>query len=310
MANADPHGDVDPQAHAAGTPADASAQALTPELKAWLQAQRQLGVRDPDLVEAMVRSGWRLEVAQAAVRSAWGEASIQQDQDQAHRATSSTAAANVPEPLRGRGDALLTLADAQVRVLMALDQPRVVVLGNLLSPQECRALRELAQPRLSRSQTVDTQTGGSEVNTARTSQGMFFERGETRLISTIEARIAELVDWPVDHGEGLQILRYGPGAEYRPHYDYFDPAQPGSARVLSRGGQRVATLVMYLNDVASGGATTFPDVGLQVQPQMGGAVFFSYPQATPASRTLHAGAPVIEGEKWVATKWFRESVFD
>ncbi len=113
---------------------------------------------------------------------------------------------------------------------------------------------------------------------------MFFERGEAPLIARIERRIAALLRWPADHGEGLQILRYRPGAQYRPHHDYFDPAQPGTATVLERGGQRVATLVMYLNAPERGGATTFPDVGLEVAPVKGCAVFFSYdrPQSRPA----------------------------
>ena len=305
--------ELDPSQARFAAEASSQPQTLTPELHAWLTTQRQQGRGDAELIEAMMRSGWHQAVAQAAVRGDSGGGSAADGFTRTawmEGHTPRQGLASVPDPLRGTGESRLKLADADVRVLMALDQPRIVVLGDLLSAQECRQLRDLAQPRLTRSQTVDTQTGGSEVNTARTSQGMFFERGETSLISAIEARIAELVDWPVDQGEGLQILRYGPGAEYRPHYDYFDPDQPGSARVLSRGGQRVATLVMYLNEVEAGGATTFPDAGVQVQPQMGGAVFFSYSQATPASRTLHAGAPVTQGENWVATKWFRESVFD
>ena len=68
----------------------------------------------------------------------------------------------------------------------------------------------------------------------------------TPLVARIEARIAALLRWPVENGEGLQILRYRPGEEYKPHYDYFDPAQPGAAAILARGGQRLASLVMYL----------------------------------------------------------------
>ncbi len=90
---------------------------------------------------------------------------------------------------------------------------------------------------------------------------MFFERGEAPLIQRIEQRIAALLHWPVEKGEGLQILRYRPGAQYRPHFDYFDPAQPGTAAVLKRGGQRVGTLIMYLHVPQGGGGTVFPDVG-------------------------------------------------
>jgi prolyl 4-hydroxylase len=106
------------------------------------------------------------------------------------------------------------------------------------------------------------------------------------------------------------VLRYLPGAEYKPHYDYFDPTQPGTPGILRRGGQRVASLVCYLNTPARGGATVFPDVSLSVAPVKGNAVFFSYDRAHPVTRSLHGGAPVLEGEKWVATKWLRQGRFE
>ena len=67
---------------------------------------------------------------------------------------------------------------------------------------------------------------------------------------------------------------------------------------------------MYLNTPTRGGGTVFPDVGLNVAPIQGNAVFFSYDRPEAATRTLHGGAPVIEGEKWVATKWLRTGVFN
>jgi prolyl 4-hydroxylase len=157
---------------------------------------------------------------------------------------------------------------------------------------------------------VQTRTGGQETNPDRTSNGMFFNRGEHPLVAAIESRIARLVGWPASHGEGIQVLNYREGAEYKPHYDYFDPAEPGTPTILKRGGQRVATLVMYLNDPAQGGGTTFPDIGLEVAPQKGNAVFFSYDRPHPSTRTLHGGAPVLAGEKWVATKWLRQREFN
>jgi prolyl 4-hydroxylase len=139
---------------------------------------------------------------------------------------------------------------------------------------------------------------------------MFFSRGESELIRRIEARLGALLNWPIENGEGLQVLHYLPGAEYKPHYDYFDPAQPGTAPILKRGGQRLGTVVMYLNTPERGGGTTFPDVELEVAPVRGNAVFFSYDSPQPSTRSLHGGAPVIEGEKWVATKWLRAGRFD
>jgi prolyl 4-hydroxylase len=190
-----------------------------------------------------------------------------------------------------------------------LHEPVICVFGNLLGDAECEALIDAARPRLLRSRTIDTQTGNEALNRHRTSHGMFFSRAENPIVQRIEARAARLLRWPSRHFEGLQILRYGQGGEYRPHYDYFDPQEPGTASLLSRGGQRVATLVMYLHEPAGGGATVFPQVGLRVVPRRGSAVFFSYADAHPASLTLHGGEPVTDGEKWIATLWLRERPF-
>ena len=71
----------------------------------------------------------------------------------------------------------------------------------------------------------------------------------------------------------------------------------------------VGTLIVYLNTPEAGGNTVFPDAGLDVAPVRGNAVFFSYDRAHASTKTLHGGAPVTAGEKWVATKWLREGVF-
>ena len=285
-----------------------SHQPISDDLRRWIVSQTEAGCGPEDLLTAMRASGWADSVAMAAL-----EQTLRQrlaELDAAPAATNATGPASaVPEPDLAAAPAVLLAGGREVHVLATMQQPRVVVFGGLLSDEECNGLMALAEPRLMRSETVDNATGGNEVNVARTSDGMFFERGETPLIGTIEQRIAELLRWPVDHGEGLQVLRYRPGAEYRPHHDYFDPQHPGTARILQRGGQRVGTLVMYLNTASGGGATTFPDAGLEVAPVRGNAVFFSYDRAHPDTRTLHGGAPVTAGEKWVATKWLREGVF-
>lgn len=276
-----------------------SHQTVTAELRRWILSQAQAGCRAEDLLASMVRSGWAEDVALSALEVTLAE----------RGAAAPAAAAAVPEPALDGAPNVLRAGDREVRVLAVMSLPRVVVFGGLLSEQECDELVALARPRLARSETVDNSTGGSEVNAARTSDGMFFERGETPLIERIERRIAELVRWPVERGEGLQVLRYRPGAQYKPHHDFFDPAHPGTASILRRGGQRVGTVVMYLNTPAGGGATTFPEAGLEVQPVKGNAVFFSYERPLASTRTLHGGAPVLDGEKWVATKWMREGVF-
>lgn len=276
-----------------------SRQAITPELREWLIAQVAAGHRAERVLASMQASGWDTGVALEAIREIVPDAADEL----------ALAAPTMPDLVDDAAHRLLA-HDRQVDVVVSIRHPRIVVFRDLLSDAECDALIELARPRLSRSETVVNRTGESEVNAARTSQGMFFSRGEGELVSAIEARIAALLQWPLERGEGLQVLRYGVGAEYRPHFDYFDPAQPGSQAILKRGGQRVGTVLMYLNTPESGGATTFPDAGIEVQALRGSAVFFAYGQPSPLTRTLHGGAPVQAGEKWVATKWLRAGRFD
>lgn len=283
-----------------------SSQYLTSELRQWITAQLNNGITREALYQAMLSSGWQPELARQAL-----EEHPSAEPSLALPAVAEPAAlpGHVPEPDLGDQRSVLLPDGHRVQVLLTLQRPRVVVFGGLLTEDECDAITAAARARLARSETVAAQKEGSEVNSARTSEGMFFERGESDVVARIEARIAALVNWPLRNGEGLQVLRYRAGAEYQPHYDYFDPRHASSKAILQRGGQRVGTLVMYLNTPTRGGATVFPDVKLDVMAQKGNAVFFSYDRPEPGTLTLHGGAPVLEGEKWVATKWLRQGEF-
>jgi prolyl 4-hydroxylase len=215
----------------------------------------------------------------------------------------------VYEPIRVPQGNIIRTSDRAVPVVSRLAKPEICVFADFLSPEECDSLIERAREKLARSTVVDQQTGESAVIQDRTSFGTCFRINEADFIGRIEQRIAELVGWPVEHGEGLQILRYRIGGEYKPHFDYFPPMHPGNAGHLANGGQRVATFLMYLNDVEDGGETIFPEIGLSMVPRRGQAVYFSYcnSQNQFDPLTLHGGAPVRRGEKWLATKWLRQN---
>lgn len=189
-----------------------------------------------------------------------------------------------------------------------VEKPVIVVLDNLLSHAECDELIALSCDRVQRSKVVDNDTGEEVLYDRRTSSGTFFQRGENQLVKTLEKRIAAVSNMPIEHGEGIQILNYQVGGEYIAHYDYFLYEVAGSSRHIKQSGQRVATVIMYLNEVLQGGETEFPNLGLRVVPKKGAAVYFEYcnskNQVNPL--TLHAGLPVIKGEKWIATKWIRQ----
>ncbi|MFG6458663.1 2OG-Fe(II) oxygenase [Roseateles sp. BYS96W] len=277
-----------------------SQQVITPELSEWISEQTRAGHTSEAVLAAMLSSGWDERVARDALSRTLGQTAA---------LTPPPGATSMPEPDLSRFTPVVNAGDRDVKVLMVLRQPRVVLFGGLLSDEECDEMIAMAGKRLARSETVATGTDGSEVNAARTSDGMFFERSENDLIRRVEARISTLVRWPLDYGEGLQVLRYRPGAEYQPHYDYFEPSHVGTPNILKRGGQRVGTLVLYLNTPTEGGSTIFPDIGLDIAPVKGNALFFSYDRPHPSTQTLHGGSPVVQGEKWVATKWLRQGVF-
>lgn len=269
----------------------------TPALMQWLTTQLAAGYAPHTLQQSLLNTGWTLQIAQAAVGLCTQPAAAP---------TPLTAA---PEPDLLQHPCEIDVGDRRVQVLMSMQQPRIVLFGNLLSAQECMQIIADAGPAMARSRTVATQTSAEEINPDRTSQGMFYARGQTPAVTQLEARIARLLRWPVENGEGLQVLNYCPGAEYKPHHDYFNPHESSSAAILQRGGQRVGTLLIYLNDVPQGGCTFFPETQLRIHPRQGHAVFFAYPQPDVHSRTLHGGDPVVQGEKWIATKWLRERAF-
>lgn len=176
------------------------------------------------------------------------------------------------------------------------EEPLIVKFDAVLNEDECQLLIESALPRLSRSKLAY-----KDVNSIRTSSGMFFEDDESPLLTAINLRISSLMQVPLAHAEGMQVLHYEPGQEFKPHHDYFGPNHPSYAN------NRISTLVIYLNDVEEGGETTFPLLHLSVKPRKGTAVYFEYfyNDQTVNELTLHSGEPVIRGDKWVATQWMR-----
>ncbi|MBP0638134.1 2OG-Fe(II) oxygenase [Cupriavidus sp. AcVe19-6a] len=275
----------------------------SPELEQWLARHVAQGFGADALVLSMLRSGYDDSFARRAVAAAFGA-------DTAARGPAKPEPARTAAPRAKTTEAsyLADGGDRQVPILFRLASPQIRLYQQLLSAEECDALVALSRGRLARSPVVNPDTGDENLIDARTSMGAMFQVGEHALIERIEARIAAVTGVPAEHGEGLQILNYKPGGEYQPHFDFFNPQRPGEARQLTVGGQRIATLVIYLNTPEAGGATAFPRVGLEVAPVKGNAVYFSYllPDGALDERTLHAGLPVAAGEKWIATKWLRE----
>lgn len=190
------------------------------------------------------------------------------------------------------------ITDREIDIVSRLEEPLIVVLGNVLSNEECDELIRLSKDKMKRSKIGTTR----EVNELRTSSSMFLEESENEIIARVEKRVSSIMNIPIEHGECIQILQYTPGQEYRAHNDFFSSTSNGA------NNNRISTLVMYLNDVEQGGETFFPKLNFSVSPKKGMAVYFEYfyDDQNLNDLTLHGGAPVITGEKWVATQWMRK----
>jgi prolyl 4-hydroxylase len=184
--------------------------------------------------------------------------------------------------------------DCEVNIIARMEEPRIVILGNVLSDEECDELIKLSKDKLQRSKIGNTR----EVDELRTSSSTFIDETENEIVARVEKRVSQIMNIPNEHGEGLQILNYKIGQEYKAHFDFF------SSNV---NNPRISTLVMYLNDVEQGGETYFPKLNFSVSPQKGMAVYFEYfyENQNLNDLTLHGGAPVVIGDKWAATQWMR-----
>ncbi len=186
------------------------------------------------------------------------------------------------------------------------ERPFIATFDEVLDPLECEYVIGIASGRVQRSLVHDPASGGPMLHPMRTSHSMTFAADDDDFwLRQLQRRLAALTGLPLAQAEPLAVLRYARGEEYRPHRDFLrDPAELAA----DAPGQRLRTVFAYLSDVAAGGETDFPLLGVRIAPRRGRVVMFDNVDAdgTPDPDTLHAGLPVERGRKWLATLWMRE----
>jgi prolyl 4-hydroxylase len=161
----------------------------------------------------------------------------------------------------------------------------------------------MAEPWLTPSVVVDPHSGQLVQNPVRTSDAMAFPWiAESPAVHALNRRIAAATGTTTAQGEPLQVLRYRPGGEYKPHFDAID----------GLANQRILTMIVWLNEGEEGGATMFLENGLRLKGGTGDALLFRNARADgsrdPEAR--HAGLPVTRGEKLIASRWIRARTYD
>jgi prolyl 4-hydroxylase len=219
-------------------------ESLAPDLQSWFRDMVKRGTGRDALLKSLLGAGYQERYARDAI-----DAALKTLPKPPPPPPVQPAATPVAETIPAEAGTAPTLSqqlvqmpntiatvDREIHMLFALTAPRIVLFGNLLSADECEQMIEMSRGKLGRSSVVNNETGAYDIHPHRTSYGTYFDRGENDLIRRIEQRIADLVQYPVENGEPIQILHYEPGGEYKPHYDYFDPRQPGNEQVLTQGG--------------------------------------------------------------------------
>ncbi len=209
--------------------------------------------------------------------------------------------------LAARIDLRLCLAPAAARPLS--EQPAILALPAIAPDRWCRDLIASGRDSLAQAGVTDRATGAFIHDAARTNrfaQVKLFDLTLPLLI--LRARMAAAAGQPTAHCEIMNLLSYEPGQAFDLHHDYLDPDAPGFAAELARDGQRVATVLVYLNADYAGGETYFPGADVRFRGEAGDGLLFrnvdGRGRVDPA--TLHAGLPPTRGRKWLLSQWVRD----
>jgi prolyl 4-hydroxylase len=176
--------------------------------------------------------------------------------------------------------------------------PRIQCFPDFCTPIECAYIASVAAPTLQPATVFDPASGRMIAHPIRSSDNApIGPAQETLVVQAINRRIAAATNTDAAQGEPLTVLRYGPGQQYRPHLDTL----PG------KGNQRIRTAILYVNHNFAGGETEFPLLGLRIAPRMGDLLVFDNVDAAgaPDPKSRHAGLPIVNGTKWIATRWIR-----
>jgi hypothetical protein len=185
---------------------------------------------------------------------------------------------------------------------------QLMVFAELLSAEECLYIQCLGGPQLQPSRSVGPD-GKWHLNQIRTSfDFQFLPEHEELTLKLLQLRLANAAQLPLSNAEPLILLRYQPGQEYKPHRDHLPPSRHVALQA-GGAGQRLRTVIAYLNEPASGGETLFPLLGQCITPRTGHVLRFDNidVEHRPIGDSLHAGAPVNQGLKWICTLWIRQN---
>ncbi|CAK1540610.1 unnamed protein product [Leptosia nina] len=194
---------------------------------------------------------------------------------------------------------------APIKMEYMYRNPDIVLFYNVLSDQEIEDIQKMAKPRFRRATVHDTKTGELVPAHYRISKSGWLRDEESSVVAKVSRRVSHFTGLSMQFAEDLQVVNYGIGGHYEPHFDFARRKEPAFEKY---NGNRIATVLFYMSDVAQGGATVFTELGLSLFPVKGAAAFWLnlHPSGEGDLATRHAACPVLTGSKWVCNKWIHE----
>ncbi|XP_054719638.1 prolyl 4-hydroxylase subunit alpha-1-like [Uloborus diversus] len=185
--------------------------------------------------------------------------------------------------------------------------PKIMLFHDVISDKEIETIKQLAQPRLKRATVQNYKSGKLEFASYRISKSAWLKNEDSSVVSKLSKRVQDITGLTVSTAEELQVVNYGIGGHYEPHFDFARREEKNAFQSLGTGN-RIATWLLYMSDVDAGGATVFPQIGVTLQPKKGTAAFWYnlHRNGEGDMLTRHAACPVLAGSKWVSNKWLHE----
>uniref|UniRef100_A0A069DMS4 procollagen-proline 4-dioxygenase n=1 Tax=Clytia hemisphaerica TaxID=252671 RepID=A0A069DMS4_9CNID len=188
------------------------------------------------------------------------------------------------------------------------NEPGLTMYHDLLRDWEIDAVKEKARPLLKRATVHDPKTGELVFADYRISKSAWLKPEMDQIANHVINKVGDVINLDMRYSESLQVQNYGLAGQYEPHFDHSTVRTPKQFKEL--GGNRIATMLLYMSEVERGGATIFVNTGpgVAIWPEKGAGVFWYnlLRNGDGDKKTRHAGCPVLVGHKWVSNLWIHE----
>lgn len=193
------------------------------------------------------------------------------------------------------------------------NNPLIKYYDNFITDEECKFIINISKDNMQRAGVSDISID-RDTYIGRTNKSYWIPLDKYELLKKLAIRISKTIGLnDYKKFESFQIIYYTKDQEYKYHYDAYDKNNKEKYKQYCQRGNRLATVLCYLNNVTKGGETAFDSIKgrsepLVVKPVEGRMVVFQNVHADGSLHleSRHAGLPVEDGEKWAFNLWVRE----